>query len=55
MLVAIDQAHVDCEAWFLAQKTKEATTICLELFDTCVKMQYNLRGEMYMHRQRKGV
>ena len=43
MLVATDYAGADCEVWFLASKTKEATAACLEAFDARVETQYGLR------------
>ena len=39
MLVATDQAGTECEAWYLSNKSKEATVECLKGFDTRVETQ----------------
>ena len=42
MLVAIDQASVECKAWYLSNKSKEATIECLKGFNTRVETQLRM-------------
>ncbi|KAG5726156.1 hypothetical protein E4T56_gene2140, partial [Termitomyces sp. T112] len=43
MMVATDQGGADCEAWYLAHKSKEASLFCLETYDLRVETQYSAR------------
>ena len=39
MMVATDQAGAECKAWYLSNKAKETTIVCLESFDVRVETQ----------------